>query len=69
MHRGYQRINSKLITHNRNYIGRLNREIIHFNEGIATSAQMINDEIGYLIRNAKVLYLFAKFIDVASFQT
>ena len=47
LHRGYQRTNPKLTTFARNYVGRVSREVIHFNEGIAKSAEMINDAIGH----------------------
>ena len=47
MHRGYGRTNPKTLSHSRNYFGRISREIIHFNEGIAVAAQMVNDEIGH----------------------
>ena len=47
LHRGYQRTNPKITTYAKNYVGRVCREIIHYNEGIAVSAQLVNDAIGH----------------------
>ena len=47
LHRGYQRTNPKLTSYARNYEGRISREVIHFNEGIAASVEMVNEAIGH----------------------
>ena len=47
VNRGFQRTLPKLTTYSRNFIGRASREVLHINEGVDVSAQMVNDAIGH----------------------
>ena len=52
IHRGYQRTAPKLTTYSRNFEAKASSEIIHYNEGIAVSTELLNNAIGHKVCQA-----------------